>query len=86
MQEWHLKWPMLLLALYSHWHVAHAISVEGPKGHTDGDIDAEEFLWSQLPGRCCMQLREKCPFPDSPRDECEIITPDSCAQCEVCYF
>ena len=65
------------------WDACFAISVEELKKHKQGDMDEDEFLWNKLKGRCCFELRETCPFQDSPRELCTKSSPQSCKECSV---
>ena len=47
------------------------------------DVDPDEYLWSKLTGRCCMQLRLECPFPNAPQSMCKNVGPASCNDCKV---
>ena len=58
------------------------ITIEDAK-RPDGDIDADEYLWDKLPGRCCFMVKEICPWPDAPRELCEKEAPTTCAECDV---
>jgi len=75
--------PLLLLLLVG---CASGVSVEG---HVAGvvskveDVDPDEYLWSKLTGRCCMQLRLECPFPNAPQSMCKNVGPASCNDCKV---
>ena len=61
-----------------------AVSVEGAKGaHVHGEVDADDFLWSKLPGRCCFEVKEICPFEKAPRSMCKHYPPDTCRACGV---
>lgn len=65
---------------------AQAIGVEeGLPGHkhVHGEIDPDEYLWSKLPGRCCFEMNEICPTPDSPRSLCKKEAAKSCKECSV---
>ena len=68
--------PFLLL------RTARPITIEDAK-RPDGDIDADEYLWDKLPGRCCFMVKEICPWPDAPRELCEKEAPTTCAECDV---
>ena len=66
--------------------VAQAVAVEGVKGpnqHVHGDVDPDEFLWSKLPGRCCFDVKEICPFETAPRSTCKHVAPDTCRDCST---
>lgn len=46
-------------------------------------VDPDEYLWNKLTGRCCMQLRLDCPFPNAPQNLCKNVGPDTCRECKV---
>ena len=35
----------------------------------------DEYLWSKLPGRCCFDVKEICPFEKAPRSTCKHVPP-----------
>lgn len=44
-------------------------------------MDPDEYLWSKLPGRCCFDVKEICPFEKAPRSTCKHVPPDTCRDC-----
>ena len=75
---------LLLLFLASHTQPTTAINVEGAKGqHVHGEVDPDEYLWSKLPGRCCFELKEDCPYENAKKSQCKRRPPNSCRECSV---
>ena len=36
-----------------------------------------------MPGRCCFEVKEICPFEKAPRSMCKHYPPDTCRECGV---
>ena len=54
-----------------------AITVEGGQQHEDSDIDADEFLWEKLPGRCCFYGMQ------DPKHPTQWLGAHTCSECTV---